>query len=66
MTIPASSSPRASTPVPSEATRVVVWSSRPVSRAAAEKPTPSTPISASDASVPNTAVDVRAENPWVR
>ena len=40
MTMPASSSPRASTPVPSEATRAVVWSSSPVSRAAAENAAP--------------------------
>ena len=66
MIIPASSRPRASTPVPRVAIRLLVWSSRPVSRAAAAKAAPSTPISASDSRVPNTAVEVRADGPWVR
>ena len=66
MITPASSSPRASTPVPSVAIRLLVWSSSPVSRAAAENAAPSTPISASDSRVPSTAVEVRADGPWVR
>ena len=66
MTMPASRRPRASTPEPSEATSAVAWSSSPVSRAAAVNPAPRAPISASDTSVPSTAVDVRADNPCVR
>ncbi len=66
MTMPARTSPRASTPVPSEATSAVVWSSSPVSREAAENAAPSRPISARDTSVPSTAVDVRADSPCVR
>ena len=64
--MPASRRPRASTPEPSEATSAVAWSSSPVSRAAAVNPAPRAPISASDTSVPSTAVDVRADNPCVR
>ena len=66
MTMPARTSPRASTPVPSEATSAVVWSSSPVSREAAENAAPRRPISARDTSVPSTAVDVRADSPCVR
>ena len=66
MITPASSSPRASTPVPRVAIRLLVWSSSPVSSAAAANTAPSTPISASDSSVPSTAVEVRADSPWVR
>ncbi len=66
MIIPASSRPRASTAVPRVAIRLLVWSSSPVSWAAAENAAPSPPISASDSRVPSTAVEVRAEGPWVR
>ncbi len=66
MIIPASSRPRGSTLAPNTLIRLLVSSSNPVSRDAAEKPSPSRPINARLTSVPSTAVDVRAEKPCVR
>jgi hypothetical protein len=66
MTSPAITRPGPSTSRPSVAARPMVSSPTPVSWAAPVKVTPSAAISSRLARVPRTAVEVRAENPWVR